>query len=105
MKAQHERMAAFRSAARTLGDGIILGDAKMSREGASRILTSLQGHESDVPHKNQARVKEFHALYESLGKRTQVLRAAVQANEFPKAAAAYGKVLEVCATCHHLFRD
>lgn len=105
MKAQHERMAAFQSAARTLGDAIILGSTKMAQEGASQILKSLESHEKDVPHKNRARIKEFHALHVEMGKRTQRLQATVTANQLPGAALAYGRVLEICATCHKLFRD
>ena len=105
MKAQHARMARFKSAARILHEGIIFGNAKMAEEGASQLLASLEGHGKDLPHKNRSRIKEFHGLHIELGKRTENLRAAVRANDLPRAAIAYGRVLEICASCHRRFRD
>ncbi|MCL5966844.1 MAG: cytochrome c [Deltaproteobacteria bacterium] len=105
MTAQHERMRHFKEAMELLPDAIIRGDAKTAGEGAEKLARSIQGHEKDVPHKNRARRKEFHGLYVELGKRTGNLRAAIRANDLPRAGAAYGKVLETCAACHRTFRD
>lgn len=105
MKAQHERMAAFKSATETLADGIILGNGKTAEQGAARLLKALESHEKDVPPKNRARIKEFHTLHVEMGQRTQRLLSTITAKQFPGAALAYGRVLEICATCHKLFRD
>ncbi|MBI5419364.1 MAG: cytochrome c [Deltaproteobacteria bacterium] len=105
MKAQHERMGRFHAAAATLSDAIIRSDVKAASEGALQLHESLEGHEKDVPHKNRARSKEFHGLYVELGKRTEKMTAAIRASDLPKAAAAYGQVLSVCAACHKKFRD
>jgi cytochrome c556 len=105
MKAQHERMEKFRSAAQTLFDAIIRSDGKMAAEGAEQLQKSLAGHEKDAPHKNRQRAKEFHALYVDLGKRTEKMLASVRKNDFSKAAVSYGEVLSVCAACHKQFRD
>ena len=105
MKAQHERMSNFKEAADMLSNAIIHGAGKMALEGAEKLETSLQGHERDMPHKNRSRTKEFHGLYMELGKRTEKLKAAIQADDLPKAAVAYGRVLEICAACHKKFRD
>lgn len=105
MKAQHERMANFKEAADMISNGIIHGAGKMVLEGAEKIDLSLQGHERDIPHKNRSRAKEFHGLFVELGKRTERLQAAIRANDFPKSAVAFGRVLETCATCHGIFRD
>ena len=105
MKAQHERMAIFKEAAEMLADAIIHNAPKLARDGAEKLVRSLEGHEGDVPHKNRSRVKEFHRLYVELGKRTEKLKAAIQADDLPRSAVAYGRILEICATCHRKFRD
>lgn len=105
MKAQHERMANFKHAADMMADGIIHSHAKMVLEGAEQLDRSLTGHENDMPHKNRDRSGEFHRLYGELGKRTEHLKAAAKAGDLPKSAVAYGKILEVCSTCHRKFRD
>src|SRR3972149_6239454 len=74
-------------------------------EGGEKLDRSLDGHEKDMPHKNRARVKEFHRLYVELGKRTGNLKAAIKADDLPRSAVAYGRILEICAACHRKFRD
>ncbi|NNG47104.1 MAG: cytochrome c, partial [Deltaproteobacteria bacterium] len=49
--------------------------------------------------------KEFQQLYGELGKRAENLKAAVETDDLPRSAVAYGRILEVCATCHVKFRD
>lgn len=105
MKAQHERMANFGSAAQTLLDAILRNDSRMAAAGTERLRTSLVGHEKDVPHKNRQRSKEYHALYVELGKRTEKMRASIRENDLSKAAVSYGQILSVCASCHKIFRD
>lgn len=105
MKAQHERMARFQEAARKLTEALILSDRKSADEAAAMLARSLAGHENDVPHKNRSRSREYHGLFVELGKRTETLRADLSAGKFPKAAGSYGRVLEVCASCHVKFRD
>ena len=105
MKAQHERMARFREAARTLNDALVAGDRKGAGEAAGAILGALAGHESDSPHRNRGRSKEFHRLFVELEKRTESMRSRLATGPFPKAAAAYGRVLETCVACHVTFRD
>jgi len=105
MKAQHERMANFKEAADMLFNAIIHGSRKMGHEGAEKLEQSLAGHEQDMPHKSRSRAKEFHGLYVELGKRTENLKKAVREDNLPKAAVAYGRILETCATCHGKFRD
>lgn len=105
MKAQHERMGNFKEAADMISNGIIHSAPHLAQEGAEKLDRSLTGHEGDMPHKNRAHVKEFHQLFVELGKRTEKLKAAIKANDLPKSAVAYGRILEVCATCHMKFRD
>lgn len=105
MKAQHERMANFKEAADMLSNAIIHGSGKMAHEGAEKLAQSLQGHERDIPHKNRSREKEFHGLFVELGKRTEKLKAEIRADDLPKSAVAYGRILETCAVCHGKFRD
>ena len=105
MKAQHERMANFKEAAEMLADAIIHNAPKLAHDGAEKLDRSLDGHEKDMPHKNRARVKEFHRLYVELGKRTGNLKAAIKADDLPRSAVAYGRILEICAACHRKFRD
>ncbi|MEK6778795.1 MAG: hypothetical protein AABY80_03920 [Candidatus Deferrimicrobiota bacterium] len=38
-------------------------------------------------------------------KRAKGLQATLQAGDLPKAGIAYGRILEVCASCHGKFRD
>jgi cytochrome c556 len=105
MKAQHERMGNFKEAADMISNGIIHDAPHLAQEGAEKLDRSLEGHEGDMPHKNRAHVKEFHRLFVELGKRTEKLKAAIKADDLPKSAVAYGRILEVCATCHKKFRD
>lgn len=105
MKAQHERMARFQEAARKLTEALILSDRKNADDAATLLVRSLAGHENDVPHKNRSRSKEFHGLFVELGKRTEALRADLSAGKLPKAAGSYGRVLEICISCHMKFRD
>jgi cytochrome c556 len=105
MKAQHERMENFEKAADMLSKGIIHNSLELARDGAEKIARSLEGHERDVPHKNRSHVNEFHRLYVELGKRTEKLKSSIQADDLPRSAAAYGRILEICAACHRKFRD
>lgn len=105
MQAQHERMARFQDAARKLTEAIVVGDRAGGAAAAALLARSLEGHENDVPHRNRARSKEFHGLFAELGKRTETLRGALAAGDLKKSAAAYGRVLEVCVSCHAKFRD
>ncbi|MGZ8429431.1 MAG: hypothetical protein ACXW4S_08380 [Candidatus Deferrimicrobiaceae bacterium] len=105
MKAQHDRMANFKEAAGMLSDAIIHNAPKLAQEGAEKLDRSLEGHERDFPHKNRSQVKDFHRLYVELGKRTEKLKSAIQADDLPRSAVAYGRILEICAACHRKFRD
>lgn len=105
MMAQHERMAGFQEAARKLTEALVLSDRKSADEAAALLVRSLAGHENDVPHKNRARSKEFHGLFVELGKRTEALRADLSTGKLPRAAGSYGRVLEICISCHMKFRD
>lgn len=105
MKAQHERMANFREAADAILNGIIHSAGKMVFGGAERLERSLEGQEADMPHKNRSRAKEFHGLYVELGQRAGKLKDAVRKDDLPAAATAYGRILEICVTCHIRFRD
>jgi len=105
MKAQHDRMANFKEAAGMLSDAIIHNAPKLAQEGAEKLDRSLEGHERDFPHKNRSHVKEFHRLYVELGKRTEKLKSAIKADDLPRSAVAYGRILEICAACHRKFRD
>ena len=105
MKAQHERMANFHEAAEMLLSAIVYSALKPALEAAEKLERSMAGHESDMPHKNREQAKEFQGLYSAMGKRTANLKAAIQANDLPESAAAYGRVLQTCATCHRKFRD
>jgi len=105
MKSQHERMANFQQAAEMLSNAIIHGIVKLASDGAEKLERSLEGHEKDMPHKNRAHVKEFRGLYAELGRRTEKLKGAVKADDLPRSAVEYGRILEVCAACHRKFRD
>lgn len=105
MKAQHERMGKFRTAMVALGEAVIHGNKAAAGEQASRMTEALRGHEKDIPHKNVSRTKEFQAFYGELKKRTAKLAADAKTGNLPKTSLAYGRVLEVCASCHAKFRD
>lgn len=105
MKAQHERMSRFYETMRALSDTIIHGDVKAAGNAAGLLDRHIKGHEKDIPHKNLARSKEFHGLYVEMEKRTKTLESALKAGSLPKAGVAYGRILEVCASCHGKFRD
>lgn len=105
MKAQHERMANFKEAVGMLADAIIHNAMPLASQGADTLERSLAGHEGDVPHKDVSELKEFHGLYAELGNRTGKLREAIAADDLPRTAVVYGRILEVCAACHKRFRD
>lgn len=105
MRAQHERMGNFREAMQNLSEAIVLSNVKIARESAEQLASSIKGHEKDAPHKNVAKAKEFHGLYVEMEKRAKGLQATLKAGDLPKAGIAYGRILEVCATCHRKFRD
>jgi len=105
MKAQHERMGNFRAAMVALGEAVIHGNKTGAGEQATRLTEALKGHEKDVPHKNVSRTREFQAFYGELKKRTAKLGADAKTGNLRKTSLAYGKVLEVCASCHAKFRD
>lgn len=105
MKAQHERMGKFRAAMVALGEAVIHGNKAAAGEQASRLTDALRGHEKDIPHKNVSRAREFQAFYGELRKRTAELAADAGTGNLQKTSLAYGRVLEVCASCHAKFRD
>lgn len=105
MKAQHERMGKFRTAMVALGEAVIHGNKAAAGEQASRLTDALRGHEKDIPHKNVSRTREFQEFYGELRKRTAKLAADAGTGNLQKTSLAYGRVLEVCASCHAKFRD
>lgn len=105
MKAQHARMGNFEEAMAALGKAVILGDKTGAGKQASRLSEALGGHEKDVPHKNVSRIKEFQAFYGEMMKRSARLAADAGTGNLQKTALSYGRVLEVCASCHTKFRD
>ena len=105
MKAQHARMGNFRAAMVALGEAVIHGNKTGAGEQANRLKEALRGHEKDVPHKNISRVKEFQAFYGEMKKRAAKLAADAGTGNLRKTSLAYGRVLEVCASCHAKFRD
>lgn len=105
MKEQHARMGIFEEAMVALGKAVILGDKTGAGKQASRLTEALGGHEKDVPHKNVSRIKEFQAFYGEMMKRSAKLAADAGTGNLRKTALSYGKVLEVCASCHAKFRD
>ncbi|MGE5285562.1 MAG: cytochrome c [Actinomycetota bacterium] len=105
MKAQHERMGYFEEAMVSLGKAVILSDKPGAGKYTSRLSEALKGHEKDVPHKNIARIREFQAYYAELRKRTATLAGAAKTGDLQKTALSYGRVLEVCVSCHAKFRD
>jgi len=105
MKAPHERMGKFRAAMVALGEAVIHGNKSAAGEQASRLTEALRGYEKDVPHKNVSRTREFHAYYGELQKRSARLAEDAKTGNLQKTSLAYGRVLEVCASCHANFRD
>jgi hypothetical protein len=105
MKAQHERMGNFEEAMVALGKTVIHGDKTDAGEHANRLAEALRGHEKDVPHKNVARIKEFRAFYGEMKRRTAKLAVDAGTGNLQKTSLSYGRVLEVCASCHAKFRD
>jgi Cytochrome C' len=105
MKAQHARMRNFEEAMVALGKAVIHGDKTDAGKHASRLTEALRGHEKDVPHKNVSRIKEFQAFYGEMKKRAVKLAADAGTGNLQNTSLAYGKVLEVCTSCHAKFRD
>lgn len=105
MKAQHGRMGNFEEAMVALGKAVIHGDKTDAGNHARRLTEALKGNEKDVPHKNVSRVKEFQAFYGEMKKRAVLLEADAGAGNLRKTSLSYGRVLEVCASCHAKFRD
>jgi hypothetical protein len=105
MKAQHERMVNFEKAMVALGEAIIHGNKTDAGGHAGRLSETLGGHEKDVPHKNVPRIKEFHASYVEMKRRTAKLAADAGTGNLQKTSLSYGRVLEACASCHAKFRD
>jgi hypothetical protein len=105
MKAQHARMGNFEDAMVALNKAVTHGDKTDAGKHAVRLTEALRGHEKDVPHKNISRVKEFQAFYGEMKKRTSKLAADAGTGNLRKTALSYGKVLEVCVSCHAKFRD
>ena len=50
-------------------------------------------------------MKEFQAFYGEMKKRTVKLEADAGTGNLQKTSLSYGRVLEVCASCHAKFRD
>ena len=105
MKAQHERMGKFEEAMVALDIAVIHGDKADAGNHASQLTEALQGYEKDVPHKNVSRIKEIQALYGEMKKRTANLAADAGTGNLQKTSLSYGRVLEVCVSCHAKFRD
>ena len=105
MKAQHARMGNFEEAMVALVKAVILGDKTGAGKHASRLTEALGGHEKDIPHKNVSRIKEFQAFYGEMLKRATKLADDAGTGNLRKTALSYGRVLEVCASCHAKFRD
>jgi hypothetical protein len=105
MKTQHERMGNFEEAMVALGKAVIHGDKTDAGKHASRITEALRGHEKDVPHKNISRIKEFQAFYGEMKKRTAKLVADAGTGNLQNTSLSYGRVLEVCTSCHAKFKD
>jgi hypothetical protein len=57
------------------------------------------------PTRTLARSKESHDLYVEMEKRTKTLESALRTGSLPKAGVVYGRIIEVCASCHGKFRD
>lgn len=88
-----------------LGNAVIHGDKTDAGKHAARLTEALGGYEKDVPHKNVSRTREFQTFYGELRKRTAKLAADAGTGNLQKTSLAYGRVLEVCASCHAKFRD
>ena len=52
-----------------------------------------------------SRIKEFRAFYGEMKRRTAKLAADAGTGNLQKTSLSYGRVLEVCASCHAKFRD
>jgi len=105
MKAQHARMRNFEEAMVALGKALIHADKPGAGKYASRLTEALKGHEKDVPHKNVSGTKEFQAFFKELKGRAATLAADAGTGNLRKTSLAYGRVLEVCVSCHAKFRD
>ena len=105
MKAQHARMENLEDAMVALNNAVIHGEKTDAGKHAVRLTEALKGHEKDTPHKNVSRVKEFQAFYGEMKKRTAKLAADAGTGNLRKTSLSYGRVLEVCASCHAKFRD
>jgi cytochrome c556 len=105
MKAQHARMRNFEEAMVALGKAVIHADKSGAGKHASQVTEALRGHEKDVPHKNVSRIKEFQAFFKELKGRAEILAADAGTGNLQKTSLAYGRVLEVCVSCHAKFRD
>jgi cytochrome c556 len=105
MNAQHARMRNFEEAMVSLGEAVIHGDKSDAGKHAERLSEALGGHEKDVPHKNVTQIKEFRAFYGEMEKRALKLVADADTGNLQKTSLAYGRVLEVCASCHAKFWD
>jgi hypothetical protein len=105
MKAQHARMGKFEEAMVALDIAVIHGDKADTGKHAGRLTEALQGYEKDVPHENVSRIKEFRAFYGEMKKRAVKLAADAGTGNLQKTALSYGKVLELCASCHAIFRN
>ncbi len=105
MKAQHARMRNLEEAMVSLGKAVILADKPGAGKYASRLTEALRGHEKDVPHKNVSRAKEFQAFFKELKGRAEKLATDARTGNLQKTSLAYGRVLEVCVSCHAKFRD
>ena len=105
MKAQHARMWKFEEAMVALGKSVILSDKTGAAKYASRLTEALKGNEKDVPHKNASGIKEFQAFFRELKGRAETLAADAGTGNLRKTSLAYGRVLEVCVSCHAKFRD
>ena len=73
--------------------------------GRTREENSLEELQTILQAESRCRAKEFHGLYVEMEKRAKGLQATLQAGDLPKAGIAYGRILEVCASCHGKFRD
>jgi cytochrome c556 len=105
MKAQHARMRNFEEAVAALGKALIHADKPGAEKYAGRLTEALRGHERDVPHKNVSRAKEFQAFFKELKGRAEKLAVDAGTGNLQKTSLAYGRVLEVCVSCHAKFRD
>jgi len=98
-------MRYFEEAMGALGKALMHADKPGAGKYASRLAEALKGHEMDVPHKNVSRAKEFHAFFKELKGRAGTLATDAGTGDLRKTSLAYGRVLEVCVSCHAKFRD